>query len=84
MMRALDGVVCPDAQHHGRSDRRRRGHGQREQRLADGDVHAGVDRVTGLGAEALQLVVLALKRRDDGQHATPRRARPTDSRLPCT
>ena len=67
-MRPCDGVVRADAQHHGRADRRRRGHGQREQRLADGDVHAGVDRVTGLGAEALQLVVLALKRRDDGQH----------------
>ena len=66
---ALHGVVCADAQHQGRADRRRRGDGQREQRLADGDVHAGVDRVAGLGAEALQLVVFALKRRDDGQHA---------------
>ena len=65
---ALDGVVRPDAQHQGRPDRRRGGHGQREQRLADGDVHTGVDRVTGLAAEPIQLVVLALKRRDDRQH----------------
>jgi hypothetical protein len=55
-----------------------------KQRLADGDVHAGVDRHTGSCAEALQLVVLALKRRDDGQHRHRVVHDLTGSRLPCT
>ena len=80
---ALDGMVRTDANYHGRADAGRRGHRQREERLTDGDVDAGVDRAGRFRPEALHLVVLALERRDHGQHAIRRRARWTGSRPPC-
>ena len=61
-------MVRADANHHGRADAGRRGHRQREERLTDGDVDAGVDRAGRFRPEALHLVVLALERRDHRQH----------------